>query len=122
MLSPDKLKEIAKLADRATPGPWTSYSASCCPDMGGVSSEKAQVLNACVGRYGHPATIEDAEFMAACREAVPLLLEHIECLDNLLQISNKFHDVAVRERDHARVREDRLRQQLDSHKCNPDAK
>jgi hypothetical protein len=81
--------------------------------MGGVTSEKAQVLNACVGRYGHPATIEDAEFMAACREAVPLLLAHIESLASLLQIAGGFHDVAVKERDFERFRVNELQRIID---------
>ena len=79
------LDELARLEKAATPGPWNSYSAMCCPDMGGVSSEGSpyNVCKAGVGRYGHPMSIEDAEFVAYARNALPELIAELTRLREL---------------------------------------
>ena len=69
----------ARLA-AATPGPWSAYSAMCCPDMGGVQGPKGSVCTAQVGRYGHPMTLEDAEFIAAARTDIEALVAEVERL------------------------------------------
>ncbi len=77
------IPKLRALCDAATPGEWEAYSAPCCSDMGGVSVSgpgSSSVMQACVGRYGHPATLRDAEFIAAARTAVPALLAEVERL------------------------------------------
>lgn len=64
----------------ATPGPWSAYSATCCPDMGGVRGPRGSVCAHQVGRYGHPMTMEDAEFVAAARSDVKALVAEVERL------------------------------------------
>ena len=72
----------------ATPGPWLAYSAMCCPDMGGVSGPKGTVCAKSVGRYGHPMTIEDAEFVAAARADVEALIAEVERLRNRFSLAH----------------------------------
>jgi hypothetical protein len=72
----------------ATPGPWTAYSAMCCPDMGGVSGPKGSVCAKQVGRYGHPMSIEDAEFVAAARTDVEALIAEVERLRYRFSMAN----------------------------------
>jgi hypothetical protein len=72
----------------ATPGPWEAYSAMCCPDMGGVSGPKGSVCAHQVGRYGHPMTIEDAEFVAAARADVETLVAEVERLRSRFSMAN----------------------------------
>jgi hypothetical protein len=74
----DELEAIKARAAAATEGPWEAYSSSCCPDMGGVSSSKYRVHAAELGNVGHPALLEDAEFMAAARTDVPRLIAALE--------------------------------------------
>ncbi len=80
-MTKEQLNELEALMKMATAGPWEAYSASCCPDMGGVTSEKGRIAQACVARYGHPMTIEDAEFIAAARTAVPALIDRVRRLE-----------------------------------------
>lgn len=68
----------------ATPGPWSAYSAMCCPDMGGVRGPRGSVCAHQVGRYGHPMTMEDAEFVAAARTDVAALVAEVERLRSRL--------------------------------------
>lgn len=72
----EELAAIEERASKATPGPWDYYAAQCCPDMGGVmNSSNTKCLKAVVGqRYDHPASIEDAEFIASTRTDVPRLV------------------------------------------------
>jgi hypothetical protein len=77
-MTPAELDEIKARVAAATEGPWEAYSASCCPDMGGVSSSKYRVHAAEVGNVGHPALLEDAEFMAHARTDVPALIAALE--------------------------------------------
>lgn len=72
----EELAAIEERASKATPGPWDYYAAQCCPDMGGVmNSSNTKCLKAVVGqRYDHPASIEDAAFIAASRTDVPRLV------------------------------------------------
>jgi hypothetical protein len=77
----------ARLAN-ATCGPWEAYSAMCCPDMGGVSGPKGSVCAHQVGRYGHPMSIEDAEFVAAARADVEALVAEVERLCSRFSIAN----------------------------------
>jgi hypothetical protein len=72
----------------ATPKPWAAYSATCCPDMGGVSGPKGSVCAHQVGRYGHPMSIEDAEFVAAARADVEELVAEVERLRSRLSMAN----------------------------------
>jgi hypothetical protein len=87
----EQLEELEALEKKATSGPWEAYSASCCPDMGGVTSDRGQVAQACVARYGHPMTIEDAEFVAKARTAVPALIDRVRRLE--LELSGYKRDV-----------------------------
>jgi hypothetical protein len=77
----------ARLAS-ATSGPWTAYSAMCCPDMGGVSGPEGVVCQHQLGRYGHPMTIEDAEFIAASRTDVEALIAEVERLRSRFSMAN----------------------------------
>jgi len=72
----------------ATPGPWEPYSAMCCPDMGGVSGPQGSVCAHQVGRYSHPMSIEDAEFVAAARADVEALVAEVERLRNRFSMAN----------------------------------
>jgi hypothetical protein len=77
-MTPDKITELRRLEQAATPGPWESYSASCCPDMGGVSGPPGTVCQSTLGRFGHPMDLTDAELIAAMRNALPGLLDRLE--------------------------------------------
>ncbi len=90
-MTKEQLEELEALEKKATAGPWEAYSASCCPDMGGVTSDRGQVAQACVSRYGHPMTIEDAEFIAKARTAVPTLIDQVRRLE--LELSEYKQDV-----------------------------
>ena len=83
------IEAILSRANAATDGPWESYSALCCPDMGGVTSSKGGVVNACVSRYGHPMTIEDAEFVAQARTDIVDLANKVLELE---QVSGELCD------------------------------
>ena len=80
MTRPD-LETIEARLKAATAGPWEAYTASCCPDMGGVAGPTHSVMTACVGKFGHPASTEDAEFIAHAREDVPALLAYVKELE-----------------------------------------
>jgi hypothetical protein len=56
--------------------------------MGGVSGPKGLVCTAQVGRYGHPMSIEDAEFVAAARADVEELVAEVERLRSWRLLSN----------------------------------
>lgn len=74
------LEALETTLARSTPGEWLAYSAMCCPDMGGVSTAGRRVCADSVGRYGHPMTIEDAEYVEAMHRAVPLLIAEVRRL------------------------------------------
>lgn len=78
MITDDEIAEIEFRANHATPGPWEAYSAPCCPDMGGVDGPKDRIMTACVGHYGHPALLTDAEFMAHARTDIPHLIAELQ--------------------------------------------
>ncbi len=90
-MTKEQLEELEALEKKATAGPWEAYSAFCCPDMGGVTSDRGPVAQACVARYGHPMTIEDAEFIAKARTAVPTLIDRVRRLE--LELSGYKRDV-----------------------------
>jgi len=112
MMKPEEIQNVLELSEKATPGPWEPYSSYCCSDMGGVVGTTSRICPAEMTR--HPMTIEDAEFVAASREAIPKLVAHVRSLESQLSLAEKFHDLAVKERDYERHRVDRLEQQLRS--------
>ncbi len=79
---PLDLDALEKLAREATSGRWEAYSASCCPDMGGVEGPKRSVCASVVGRYGHPMSLADAQFIAAASpETVLALIARVRGLE-----------------------------------------
>lgn len=79
-MTPALLATLRAAGESATPGPWDAYSASCCPDMGGVNGPGRRVCASQVGRYGHPSTIEDASFISLARNHWGELLDEIDGL------------------------------------------
>src|SRR5689334_1824607 len=72
--SPVDRAALARLAEAATPGPWTAYSNTIRYGGAGGSLEILCEVNT-TGRHG--SWRADATFIAAAREAVPgLLLEN----------------------------------------------
>jgi hypothetical protein len=83
------LEAIKSRLAAATPGPWEAYSAMCCPDMGGVSGpRRMSVVQCSIGTYGHPMSIEDAEFVAAARADVEALVAEVERLRSRFSMAN----------------------------------
>lgn len=95
-MTPAELEAIKARCDAATAGPWEAYSASCCPDMGGVSSSEYVVHAAQLGNVGHPALLTDAEFIAHARQDVPALLAEVARLKAVvdIQLRGRILDVA----------------------------
>lgn len=69
------LDEWPRVKEEISPWPWESYSAICCPDMGGVSGPKGKVCQDKLGRYGHPMEIQDAQFIASAPQNYDLLVQ-----------------------------------------------
>jgi hypothetical protein len=81
MITDEQLDEWDAKEKEATAGPWAEYSAPCCPDMGGVSSgSKGAICAHTISRIGHPMMLEDAEFCAMARTAVPVLIAELRQL------------------------------------------
>jgi hypothetical protein len=91
--TPEQRAEWQRLADAATPGPWNAYTATCCPDQGGVAGTNRHVCPQHVGAYGHPMDIEDAAFIAAAREAVPALLSSLAAAEERARAAIEARDV-----------------------------
>ena len=80
------MKEIKRLADAATPGPWTTHEDDCGrasvtlrPRAKGGRSYICSMLQP------YPDGESDAEFIAACRTAVPELVEEVKALRALVR-------------------------------------
>ena len=81
-----KLAEWKALADAATPGPWIEYERETHGEhyvvwIGTDSGDIAKLCD-CVKVRGEVdgAVKADAEFIAAAREAVPVLIDEVERL------------------------------------------
>jgi len=86
------LKKLREVGDKATEGPWDSYSLPCCPDMGGVSNKGKDCdiyKSETDGRYVHPITIEDAEFVEEARNHWTELLDLVEEARDILGFAAK---------------------------------
>lgn len=96
----DKAKLALELSEMATPGPWESYNAMCCPDMGGISTTTRQgIMSVCqdkLGQYGHPMDLKDAVFCSEARTLLPELatayLELKAAHDKLLEKLPREYD------------------------------
>ena len=88
------LKKLREVGDKATEGPWDSYSLPCCPDMGGVSNKGKDCdiyKSETDGRYVHPITIEDAEFVEEARNNWTAMLDALEeARIMLLEVNRMF--------------------------------
>ena len=92
----DERKAIMLMANEAldddlimSKGPWEAYNAMCCPDMGGISCPSSTVMSACIARYGHPMTFEDAE--GVCR----MHLTHRSLAGAVLNFGNKLEKMEM---------------------------
>lgn len=83
-MTDEELDELEALANAATPGPWNSGTAFCCPDMGWLANPKGKVCNLEASKKTHSLLAEDAQFIAACREAVPALISEVRRLQELI--------------------------------------
>lgn len=105
-MTPALLATLRAAGESATPGPWDAYSASCCPDMGGVNGPGRRVCASQVGRYGHPSTIEDASFISLARNHWGELLDEIDGLrrdlteaqDGIVELADEIERLKARVR------------------------
>lgn len=121
MISPEEIKEIRKLVDAATRGPWQScngdnFAGSC---IEGIHYQNRVDVIVDDGLYDqHKVGVrkrEDAAFIAVARTLVPRLLDEVERLQGLLGIdkwymqknfeaSQGMLDVIKKERDQTNVK------------------
>lgn len=102
-------EELRKLCDAATPGPWFTWRT----ERGRMSVQIPQGWLLEMMPYG---TADDAEFIAAAREAVPRLLDEVEKLrcdlgedmESLIVERNALQNALIA----IQLRNDKLRQQL----------
>ena len=77
-MTDDELKELRRLADAATPGPWYAGHSYEQGDPGTyVGQENDWRIIVCDDQEPR---VEDAAFIAAAREAIPKLLDEIKRL------------------------------------------
>lgn len=90
-MTPERLAELRRLADAATPGPWaweatSQQDNSWCvgttdpPHEGEVVTDDDTVVVDWVAESGNAERLADAAFLAASRTAVPDLLDEVERL------------------------------------------
>jgi len=115
MISPEEIKEIRKLVDAVTRGPWQScngdnFAGSC---IEGIHYQNRVDVIVDDGLYDqHKVGVrkrEDAIFIAAARTLVPRLLDEVERLQGHAKGLGAAMDVAVQERDHFKVLLDDLK-------------
>jgi hypothetical protein len=115
MISPSRIAELRKMVDEATPGPWFFGKdrwgvAVTIRDTSGAHDEDCRHVEdgKCAGCWDDPTEIiatakdsttpgdqfeNDGAFIAACREAVPALLDEIERLQKIEERANELLDV-----------------------------
>lgn len=82
-LTNEYLIEVKKRVDAATPGPWISFVEGR-DHFGGDSIIRLGTNDDIDDLYVQGASIADQDFIAHARQDIPLLLEEIERLQNLL--------------------------------------
>ena len=83
MITPSRIAELRKLADEATPGPWSWVPAEDDDLYDWLSAPTDELMMHSIDSdEGSWIAVEErnALFIAACREAVPALLDEIERL------------------------------------------
>ena len=88
MTTPEYRAELRRLSDAATPEPWNSMQGSTCKH---VRSADGSFETGCIifARSRTPEYPLDAEFIAAAREAVPLLLDEVEWIQRMWKTDEK---------------------------------
>lgn len=76
MITPEYLRKLRELCGAATPGPWV-FDESCDVFAGSQDENGEFSCRVCTMPYS-PDYHPDLRFIAASREAIPLLLEEIE--------------------------------------------
>lgn len=114
--------QLRALADAATPGPWTP----CTEGWATISSSSDSVIHAyhprdCCHECGEPYDmepgvaigVEDLEFIAAARTAVPQLLDQLDAAEqrirDLTQEVKDERGAALDQMEQVRIRDARIR-------------
>lgn len=104
-MTPAELAAIRERAEQATPGPWRKTQDRLThPEGWEIESDEWLVAAECCGYTGSIDRETDAVFIAAAREDVPALLDHVDALRTRIETYDglgvtELHDrlAAVRE-------------------------
>jgi hypothetical protein len=93
-MTPERIKELRALCEKATNGPWTVQPRG--NSEGSMGFDLVQVEDGLRGQF---ANWTDAEFIAASRTALPALLDEVERYHKLLDacrvVRKRIGDVAI---------------------------
>jgi hypothetical protein len=92
----EELDKWKKLAEAATAGPWKWHGITQFTDYfvaGDVTIPVSERAERACGRYSHRMDVENAEFIAAARDAVPRLVAEVERLRDMISCERCEGDV-----------------------------
>lgn len=110
MITDDQIKTWGELAAAATPGPWigTDGCAVFADGYNLIADAFGETVRA---PWSQPQCVANAAFIAAAREAVPVLVSEIETLRDMLCVSEQQNE-ALGNANVLAVDNDRLRAAL----------
>src|SRR5258708_5115203 len=107
MLTPEKLNEIEKRCEAAEKGPWRALKDDDFDDRCGgiINSEREDIVTTDSGVYG--PDLKTAEFIAASRTDIPLLIKEIRNQkdtiwaynSSIIQLVKEFSDTKFSKED-----------------------
>lgn len=94
----ERLEEIRKRAEKATPGPWRAVSTADGDTDGAAWVGTERSVSLAQGYDGEFLHRPDAEFMANAREDIPWLLAEVARTQGALEQLTEGHEADCRQR------------------------
>lgn len=105
-LTEERLAELRRLCEAATPGPWSvrgdarpDYYGNCYWWIRGPEGYRYVVCNDAQSAEGGVTRREDAEFIAAAREALPALIDEVGRLRRRVEALERVVVAAIKTAD-----------------------